>query len=165
MSSGFFFNHATHKLHAKWVFWLCKIQVAIIPLTCCVDVSFRSHKSSKGWAAAGSKSFVYCRNPDVVVKQHLHIQEWYRKRPSSRYGCANASMTDILLSCSLSSILKLIRCYYCDVIGKMIYDSLPIHSTNSNILISVSINTHTGSNTNIWHNRWTASCVACELRV
>lgn len=69
-----------------------------IPLTCCTDVSLRSHKSSNGCAAAGSKSFVYCRNPDDVVKQHLHMQEWYRKRPSSRYGCANASITDIRLS-------------------------------------------------------------------
>lgn len=69
-----------------------------LPLTCCTDVSFRSHRSSNGCAAAGSKSFVYCRSPDDVVKQHLHMQEWYRKRPSSRYGCANASITDIRLS-------------------------------------------------------------------
>lgn len=76
--------------------------VKYAPLTCWTDVSFRSHKSSNGCAAAGSKSFVYCRIPDDAVKQHLHMHEWYRRRPSSRYGCASASITDILLSCMRS---------------------------------------------------------------
>lgn len=77
---------------------LLTIQAKNIPLTCWTDVSFRSHISSNGCVAAGSKSFIYCLMPDDVVKQHLHMHEWYRKRPSSRYGCANASITDILLS-------------------------------------------------------------------
>lgn len=77
-----------------------------IPFTCWTDVSLRSHKSSNGWTAAGSKSFVYCRIPDVAVKQHLHMHEWYRRRPSSRYGCASASITDILLSCNGSGLAE-----------------------------------------------------------
>lgn len=61
---------------AKWKCVIEFINVCVcVPLTCCTDVSLRSHKSSNGCAAAGSKSFVYCRSPDDVVKQHLHIQE------------------------------------------------------------------------------------------
>lgn len=124
------------------------------PLTCWTDVSFRSHKSSNGCAAAGSKSFVYCRIPDDAVKQHLHIHEWYRRRPSSRYGCANASITDILLSytrmCAVDEEEKIIKKKKLNMKHTWGVKSLP---------------KLTGSNTSIWQRRWTASCVACELNV
>lgn len=121
-----------------------------VPLTCWTDVSFRSHTSSNGCAAAGSKSFVYCRMPDDVVKQHLHMHEWYRKRPSSKYGCANASITDILLSCKHSK----------NGIKSVSFLCYLFLTRRSEFEIQL-----TGSKTNIWHKRWTASCVACELRV
>jgi hypothetical protein len=64
-----------------------------------MEVSFFSQRSSKLSGATGSKSAVYCLIPTVeAVKQHLHMQEWYRNLPSSRYGCAKASTTVILLS-------------------------------------------------------------------
>lgn len=35
-----------------------------------------SHVSSKGCGAEGSKSCVYCRPPQEVATQQVHMQEW-----------------------------------------------------------------------------------------
>lgn len=67
-------------------------------------VSSSSHMSSKISSAAGSNSRVYCRIPAGVETQQLHIQLWYRRRPSSRYGWFRASPTLILFSGSRVSI-------------------------------------------------------------
>lgn len=69
-----------------------------------IDLNSFSQVSSNACGAVGSKSWVYCRPPQDVEAQQVHIQEWYLSRPSSRYGCARASVTVNLLSGSKASI-------------------------------------------------------------
>jgi len=67
-------------------------------------VSSDSQESSKITSAMGSKSLVYCLMPCGVEWQQEHMQEWYSRRPSSRYGWLRASPTLILFSGSSVSI-------------------------------------------------------------
>lgn len=66
-----------------------------------------------------------CRRPvNDTVKQHLHMQLWYLRRPSSMYGWTNASMMDIRLSCTKPKkkkktfIMRKLVCLYSQEVPK-----------------------------------------------